>query len=189
MTGSTSYPNRPFTAESLASWLAAYSVPTEDLSQLKQAILVELVKVHPEGLTDDELSNRLKRYRYTVAPRRLWLTRAGLVEAKRWPTTLAPVLRRGPRGRLQTVWKLVMSPTYTKPRATRASKKVDALLLARRYAKALREIELVHCRVVRQTMGELGEFDEALCEACSQPWPCETRQILNEARIKKENDR
>ena len=67
------YPNAPFAKGSDTSWYAAHSIPQKRLSKIKRQVLDVLRSLHPDGLTDDELSAILREYRYTVAPRRRWL--------------------------------------------------------------------------------------------------------------------
>ncbi len=156
--------DRPHAKGSDTSWYAAHSIPAERLSRLKKQILDVLRSLHPDGLTDDELSGVLREYRYTVAPRRRWLVLAGLVED-------TGGRRLGERGRKQVIWGFKINASYIEQRDSR----IRAKGVRMTYPAALALINKLHRE---------AEFEQwhGRCIECHMMWPCPTNDILELAR-------
>ena len=153
--------DRPHAKGSDTSWYAAHSIPAERLSRLKKQILDVLRSLHPDGLTDDELSGVLREYRYTVAPRRRWLVLADLVED-------TGGRRIGERGRKQVIWGFKINASYIEQRDSR----IRAVGPKLTYPAALSLIDKLHHPVGLK----------CVCEACGHEFPCPTNDILKLAR-------
>lgn len=161
--------------------MAAFAIPNGKLSELQGRVLRAFVRAGDDGLTDDELACEIDVYRYTAAPRRRYLMLAGLlVESEK--------RRQGPRGRSQIVWKIKPGAQW-KPPFGKNRKPYVRENLAARYSRALKAIDRLHIPVKRQVEtfvldpeADAKTQEDWYCETCDQVWPCETQEILKQAR-------